>query len=311
VLAATLAETPDLLRDAEQDPTRLTRLAALLTWIAPEDRLDHTPLLLHWWAHGPDAARQDLTSALRQLGPMRLLPLIEPHLRAGEWGHAELLTGDITSQPRLARPARAGPTRARRHPSAPAPSPPRSARRDQHTRTLAALTELLHPLPPPPPSPLTDPGTLRERLHDADPEAIRHALTDMSQAPGPDWPELLDQLVDHPSARVRLHAHRLLRASGERERYLAATLRLLDDPQQDIQRMAMRSLAHAGHAPAVLPLVERLVRDRDPLHREVIAALRRLGPLARGALLHARSRARPDRRHHHDELLAAIASDHD
>ena len=310
VLAATLAEHPDLLRDAGQDPTRLTRLAALLTWIAPEDRSEHTPLLLHWWTHGPDAARQDLTSALRQLGPMRLLPLIEPHLRAGAWGHAALLTGDITSSPAWlalldqAPPDLAASLRAR---TVPAPLGPQ----DQHTRTLAALTDLLHPLPPPPPSPLTDPDTLRERLHDADPEAIRHALTDMSQAPGPDWPELLDQLVDHPSARVRLHAHRLLRASGERERYLAATLRLLDDPQQDIQRMAMRSLAHAGHVPAVLPLVERLVRDRDPLHREVIAALRRLGPLARGALLHARSRARPDRRHHHDELLAAIASDHD
>ena len=74
--------------------------------------------------------------------------------------------------------------------------------------------------------------------------------------------------------------------------------------------MAMRALAHAGHAPAAAPLASRLVRDHDPLHREVIAALRRLGPLARPALIHARNRARPDRRVHHDRLLAAIAADH-
>jgi hypothetical protein len=75
--------------------------------------------------------------------------------------------------------------------------------------------------------------------------------------------------------------------------------------------MAMRALAHADDAAAVAPLVERLARDHDPQHREVIAALRRLGPLARPALLHARGRARPDRRAHYDELLATIAADHD
>ena len=310
-LAATLAETPELVRSAEQDPARLTRLAELLLWLPNEDRQDHAPLLLRWWAHGPDAARPKLAMALRSLGPMRLRPLLEPHLRAGEWSHAELLQGEVTATPEWltlleqAPPELAATLRAR---TVPAPLGPR----DQHTRTLAALAQLLHPLPPPPPPPLAaSPAALRERLHSADPEAIRHALTDMSHAPGPDWPDLLDELVDHPSPRVRLHAHRLLRASGERERYLAATRRLLTDPRSEIQRMAMRALAHADDAAAVAPLVERLARDHDPQHREVIAALRRLGPLARPALLHARGRARPDRRAHYDELLATIAADHD
>lgn len=310
-LAATLAETPELVRSAGQDPARQIRLAELLLWLPNEDRQDHAPLLLRWWADGPGAARPKLAMALRSLGPMRLRPLLEPHLRAGAWDYAELLQDDVTATPEwLALLAQAPPELAAtlRARTVPTPLGPR----DQHTRTLATLATLLHPLPPPPPPPLAaSPAALRERLHSADPEAIRHALTDMSQAPGPDWPDLLDELIDHPSPRVRLHAHRLLRASGARERYLAATLRLLADPQAEIQRMAMRALAHADHAPAVAPLVERLARDHDPQHREVIAALRRLGPLARPALLHARGRARPDRRAHYDELLATIAADHD
>lgn len=308
-LAEALAADPELLHSGERDPARLTRIAALLTHLDGDDRRDHIALLLRWWTHGPEAARAHVTTCLRMFGPRRLLPLLMPRLRAGEWGLTTLLLGDLDATPEWlalleqAPPALATTLRAR---TVPGPLGPV----DQHQATLAALASLLDPLTPPPPPLPADPAGLRERLHDADPEAIRHALTDMSHAPGPDWPELLDELVDHPSPRVRLHAHRLLRASGERERYLAATLRLLADPRVDIQRMAMRALAHAGHAAAAAPLASRLVRDHDPLHREVIAALRRLGPLARPALIHARNRARPDRRVHHDRLLAAIAADH-
>ncbi|MBK7829153.1 HEAT repeat domain-containing protein [Nannocystis sp.] len=311
-LAAALAENPrHHFSSADHDPKLLIRIAALVRHFPVDDRLDHAPTLLRWWSHGPVAARPDLDAALRTLPAMRLLPHLEPLLRAGEWGHASLLTGPLLATPGWpallgqAPPALAAALHARTVPG-PLAGP------EQHDLALAALAELRRPLPAPPPLAISSsPTALRERLHHADPETVRHALTDMSHAPGPDWLNLLDELIDHPSPRVRLHAHRLLRASGERERYLACTCRLLNDPKPDIQRMAMRSLAHAGHLPAVAPLVERLARDHDPLHREVVAALRRLGPLAGDALTHARNKARPDRRARHDELLAAIAADSD
>ncbi|MFY0533752.1 HEAT repeat domain-containing protein [Nannocystis pusilla] len=130
----------------------------------------------------------------------------------------------------------------------------------------------------------------------------------MSSRTGDDWFELLAELVGHPSPRVRLQAHRLLRA-GDRGRYLSSTLGLLDDPDPNIQRTAIRAVSHAKYEPAVAPLIARLAHERDPLHRELVAALRRLGPLAEDALVRAAREARPDRRRYFEDVLTAIAAD--
>lgn len=276
-LATTLADNfNNWCRAAEEDLALRGRLLALLPTLGEACLLDEAPRLISWYEQGPRVQSVVVATALRGVDAGRLLPFL-----AGHEGCDALLG-----------------------PRAPASPGPLLAPGERDT-AVATLAELRTPLA----RPVDQTISPRERLESGDPEQIRHALTDMSHAPGDEWIALLDGFVDHPSPRVRLHAHRLLRASGEREAYLRCTCRLLDDDSADIQRMAIRALSHGGYEPAVPGLVERLARDHDPLHAEVVAALRRLGPLARDALVRGRSRARPDRRARHDELLADIAAD--
>src|SRR6185436_19304945 len=58
--------------------------------------------------------------------------------------------------------------------------------------------------------------------------------------------ELLERSLRHPSSRVRLHAHRLLRVHAERPRYLAATRPMLDDSDPVTVRSAIRALSFGG-----------------------------------------------------------------
>ncbi|MDC0668155.1 HEAT repeat domain-containing protein [Nannocystis radixulma] len=291
---------------AEHDLELRARVVPLCNALEFDVLLDLVPTLIRWWAADAAGLRHPIAASLRWLPAARLLPHLEPRLRAGEWGCLDLLAQPTTLPPAwrdlLARaPDHAA--RLREH----AATAPLAARDRPPPLDLKALRT---PLPAPAGETATRTvAELRARLPTADPEQIRQDLKDMSSASGSDWLDLLAELVGHASPRVRLQAHRLLRTAGDRLRYLDATLELLDDPDPNIQRTAIRAVSHGGHAPAVAPLVARLAHDRDPLHREIAAALRRLGSLAESALARAARDARPDRRAQYEQLLATIAAD--
>ncbi|MCY1004148.1 HEAT repeat domain-containing protein [Nannocystis pusilla] len=295
------AEAPTWLAAAEYDLALRDRVVALSTDLAPAVLLDHAPTLIRWWIAGEPHQRAGIAASLRRIPAVRLLAHLGPRLRAGEWGCLDLLAAPSALPTEWHELLARAPGHADRKPVA----LPLAAE-DQPPFALAALRA---PLPAPPPaSPGRSIAELRAEFAGAEAEPIRQALKDMSSRTGDDWFDLLADLVGHASPRVRLQAHRLLRA-GDRGRYLSSTLGLLDDPDPNIQRTAIRTVSHAGYAPAVAPLIARLAHERDPLHRELVAALRRLGPLAEDALVRAAREARPDRRRHFEEVLAAIAAD--
>ncbi|WAS90847.1 HEAT repeat domain-containing protein [Nannocystis punicea] len=299
------AEASTWIAAAEHDRELRARVIALFAGLRPEVLLDLAPTLIAWWIAGQPRERDLLAAGLRRLPAGRLLQLLAPRLRAGEWGCLDLLGAPSTLTPEwhdlLARAPGDG-DRLRQQ----ALRSSIDARDRPPPLDLAALrTPLPAPAPAPPARTVAE---LRAEFAGAGPEQVRQALKDMSDRTGDEWFDLLVELVGHASPRVRLQAHRLLR-TGDRERYLRSALGLLDDPDPNIQRSAIRAVSHAGHAPAVAALIARLAHERDPLHREVIAALRRLGPLAEDALVRAAREARPDRRRRYEEVLNAIAAD--
>ncbi|MCY1064759.1 HEAT repeat domain-containing protein [Nannocystis sp. RBIL2] len=295
------AEAPAWLAAAEHDLALRARVIALSADLAPAALLDHAPTLIRWWIAGEPHQRDGIATSLRRIPAARLLPHLEPRLRAGEWGCLDLLAAPSTLPREWHELLARAPGHADRTPAA----VPLAAE-DQPPLALAALRA---PLPPPPAaSPGRSIAELRAEFAGAEAEQIRQTLKDMSSRTGDEWFELLAELVGHASPRVRLQAHRLLRA-GDRGRYLSSTLDLLDDPDPNIQRTAIRAVSHARYAPAAAPLIARLAHERDPLHRELVAALRRLGPLAEDALVRAAREARPDRRRHFEDVLTAIAAD--
>ncbi|MBZ5710589.1 HEAT repeat domain-containing protein, partial [Nannocystis pusilla] len=291
---------------AEHDLELRARVVTLCSALEFDVLLELVPALIRWWAADAAGLRRPIAACLRWLPAARLLPHLEPRLRAGEWGCLDLLAPPTTLPPPWRDLLARAPDHAARlgeH----ADAAPLAARDRPPPLDLEALRT---PLPAPAGETSTRTvAELRARLPTADPEQIRQDLKDMSSASGADWLDLLEELVGHASPRVRLQAHRLLRTAGDRLRYLDATLELLDDPDPNIRRAAIRAVSHGRHAPAVAPLIARLAHDRDPLHREIAAALRRLGPLAESALTRAARDARPDRRAQYEQLLATIAAD--
>jgi hypothetical protein len=160
-----------------------------------------------------------------------------------------------------------------------------------------------------PAEPDTSPPSREALLRDATTGAIdvaRRALTALAREPAPDVVALLHEHLGHAHPRMRLHAHRLLRSCETREAYLEATLLLLADPIDDVRRTAIRTVGFGRYAPAVPALVE-LLGDRSPVVRRAAAdALIYLGEPSRGALRHAASHARPDRRKLYAEILERL-----
>ena len=154
-------------------------------------------------------------------------------------------------------------------------------------------------------------ASLFAALDDAEPEAARHLLGYLAGRAEGGWERsrVLALLEDHVRSgprRVRLHAHRLLRAVAPRERYLAATRALLDDADPTTVRLALRTLAYGGDLGAVEAMTERLGHPQAAVARAAREGLVTLGARALGVLSRARARARPDRRQALDEVMEEI-----
>ncbi|MBX3231404.1 MAG: HEAT repeat domain-containing protein [Labilithrix sp.] len=108
-------------------------------------------------------------------------------------------------------------------------------------------------------------------------------------------------------AQVRSAALRALRTVASRDRTLEVTAQVLEmETRRDVVLSLMASLGHGRHEPSLPGLLERLT-DRDPrIQKGAHAALRAWGRDVIPALRHASRRARPDRRHAFDALIADL-----
>ncbi|GAA2072131.1 hypothetical protein GCM10009780_04780 [Actinomadura alba] len=309
--------------DREAVRERVARAAAHLD--PPEvERL--IPLLLEWWERGAPATRAAAGRALRRAAPDALATALSGRLDAGAWGFLDLLDG----MP-LLRTAPLAETRRRliaegrddlagrlvlvegplRHPGAP----------ERDAATLAALRDRARP------PARSSVGPRREELLElaraGRPEQIRRALSRLAEpyddrptSPGsagrpdhdPELEDVLTELSGHAEARVRLHAHRIARKVLDRPSYLRRTTLLLDDPQPDVVRSAVKTLCHAGYEPAVPAVVGLLTHSHPSVRRAAADGLTLVGTSAVPALRHATGRARPDRRHLYVAVLEKITA---
>lgn len=275
------------------------------------------PLLLGWWENDPPSGSSAAGRALRAVPADVLAQHLGERLDAGAWGFLDLLLGrPLLRTPALSRVHRRlraegredladrlllveGPLRR-----------PDAARQD-----AAALAALRHRAPAAPAEASVPPSRqeLLELARGGDPVGVRRALTRLAAGHrGPDADrdpalrELIDGLLHHPEPGVRLHAHRTSRAVLDRPTYLHHTSVLLDDPQPDLVRTAVRTLCHANWAPAA-PAVTGLLGHPHPAVRKAAAeGLVGMGTVAVPALRHAAVRARPDRRSLYTVVLDRI-----
>ncbi|MFI2781236.1 HEAT repeat domain-containing protein [Streptomyces sp. ALB3] len=287
------------------------RVARLARQLPPRDLVPLIPLLLGWWEHGSADLRTESGHALRAAPADVLADHLGTRLEAGAWGLLDLLVG-------------------RRLLGTPAMTRVRDRLRAEGRDDLAEGILLDEGPPPGPctpdstatdrhPAPTAGPGHRPERaelLHLArtgGPEQIRRALARLAEehggrAPDPDpaLSEVIAELLNHPLPRVRLRAHRTSRAMLERSAHLLNTVVLLDDPQPDISRSAIRTLCRAGWEPALPTLVGLLDHSRPAVRAEAAQGLLLMGASAVPALRHAVAHARPDRRPRYAGLLERL-----
>ncbi|MFF0075542.1 HEAT repeat domain-containing protein [Streptomyces sp. NPDC005494] len=304
-LARTLATLdPAELGGEEIMPDRLIRLAGQLgSW----DLVPLIPLLLDRWEHGPAGLRAETAHALRAAPPEVLADHLRPRLEAGAWGFLDLLAGlrllatpDLTRiRDRLRAEGRADLADMLLLDEGPG-SPADPATPDDVPRAAASAGAAHRP----------GRAELVRLARTGGPEQIRRALSRLAEehngrAPDrdPALREVLRELLAHPRPKVRLHAHRTSRAMLDRPAHLLHTAVLLDDPQPDISRMAIRTLCRAAWEPAVPSLVALLGHRNPAVRREAAEGLLLMGGPAIPALRHASGQARPDKRSRYTGLL--------
>jgi HEAT repeat protein len=279
----------------ELDGARPDRVLDLIAHLDPDDRVALLPHVLTWWAQGSASAR----AALRYFPA----DVLAQSLQAGAWDLDDLLA----KRPLLRTPELAETDRRLRAEGRDGlilvNGPLRDPDHDDH-QTLARLLTRPEPL-------ATPAGPSRAELfaiaRDGEPEQIRRALSELAEhGPDPDLEALLGDLITHRSPRVRLHAHRISRRLLDQPAYLQQTMRLLADPLPDVVRSAIKTLAHARWKPAIPLLVELLDHSREPIRRAAADGLALIGRPAIPALTHTAGRARPDRRHLYDTVMARI-----
>ncbi|MDL4816070.1 HEAT repeat domain-containing protein [Actinomadura opuntiae] len=293
-LAHVLRDEPDI-----PDGERFVRLAAHL-YGADLDRF--VPALLARWEQG-DAKARDV---LWQASADTIAAAIAERLADGAWGLLELIAGrKVTRTPPLDRAVRRlrdegrddladrlnlvdGPLR-----------PPGAAGED--ATTLAAMRRH-EPVPTREPSP----ALLFRQARGGGAKEVRRALARLAERREDGLDELLAELIGHRETKVRLHAHRVSRRVLSRAAYLDQTVRLLDDPEPEVVRSAIRTLSHAAWEPAIPGLVGLLLHPSTHVRRAAEDGLVRFGPAAVPALRHAAGRARPDLRSRYTAPLAQI-----
>ncbi|WP_344408137.1 HEAT repeat domain-containing protein, partial [Actinomadura nitritigenes] len=293
-LAHVLLEAPEV-----PDGDRFVRLAAHL-YGADLDRF--VPALVSRWEGGDAAAGR----VLRQASADAVAGEVAERLADGERGLLDLVAGRrLTRTAALDRARRRllgegrddladrlvlvdGPLRA-----------PGAARRD-----AAALAAMREHEPPASGEPST--ALLFRRARDGGAKEVRRALALLADRRAEGLEDLLAELIVHRETKVRLHAHRVARRVLSRAAYLDQTVRLLDDPEPDVVRSAVRTLSHAAWTPAIPGLVGLLGHPRPQVRRAAADGLVRFGAAAVPALRHAAGRARPDRRSRYTGPLAEI-----
>ncbi|OWA17412.1 HEAT repeat domain-containing protein [Streptomyces sp. CS057] len=296
-------------------PERALRWAALLP---EDDLLPLVPLIVGWWEHGSPAVYVAARTTLHHVPADVLAHLLGPRVEAGDLGLIDLLTGvELLRTSAL--------TRAERR--------LRSEGRDAWADALvlvdgplrtpgaehedaAALDALRTPFRNPvAPVDRPSPADLLDLARTGTPDRIRQALTRLVEerapargaVPEPELRTLVEELLRHPRAGVRLHAHRASRALFDRDTHARLTTLLLSDPSQDVVRMAARTLGRAGWEPALPDLVRLLDHAKPVVRKAARDALVGFGGAAVPVLRRTEAHARPDRRPLYTDVLAEIS----
>ncbi|MFB7480194.1 HEAT repeat domain-containing protein [Streptomyces anulatus] len=292
-------------------PERALRWAARL----PEDDLPPlVPLIVGWWEHGSPAVHEAARTTLHHVPADALAHLLAPRVEAGDLGLLDLLTGvELLRTPALTRAERRLRTEGRdaRADALVLVDGPLRTPGAEH-EDAAALDALRTPFRNPA-APADRPSTaeLLDLARTGTPEQTRQALTRLVEergaAPDPELRTLVEELLRHPRAGVRLHAHRTSRALFDRDTHARLTALLLSDPSPDVVRMAARTLGRAGWEPALPDLVRLLDHAKPVVRKAARDALVGFGGAAVPVLRRTAAHARPDRRPLYTDVLAEIS----
>ncbi|MFI1574974.1 HEAT repeat domain-containing protein [Streptomyces anulatus] len=292
-------------------PERALRWAARLP---EDDLLPLVPLIVGWWEHGSPAVHEAARATLHQVPADALAHLLAPRVEAGDLGLLDLLTGvELLRTPALTRAERRLRTEGRdaRADALVLVDGPLRTPGAEH-EDAAALDALRTPFRKPA-APADRPSTaeLLDLARTGTPEQTRQALTRLVEergaAPDPELRTLVEELLCHPRAGVRLHAHRASRALFDRDTHARLTALLLSDPSPDVVRMAARTLGRAGWEPALPDLVRLLDHARPVVRKAARDALVGFGGAAVPVLRRTAAHARPDRRPLYTDVLAEIS----
>ncbi|WP_202461288.1 hypothetical protein [Streptomyces sp. SID8374] len=145
---------------------------------------------------------------------------------------------------------------------------------DGHAEDAAALDTLRAPAPNAPAARVHRPALpeLPDRARTGTPEEIRRALGRLVEEhtptpgsePDPALRAVIAELLRHPRAGVRLHAHRVSRALFDRDAHARSTAVLLSEPLPEVVRMAVRTLGRLAWKPALPELISLLGHPELP-----------------------------------------------
>ncbi|MGX1956000.1 HEAT repeat domain-containing protein [Streptomyces anulatus] len=296
-------------------PERALRWAARLP---EDDLLPLVPLIVGWWEHGSPAVHEAARTTLHHVPADALAHLLAPRVEAGDLGLLDLLTGvELLRTPALTRAERRLRTEGRdaRADALVLVDGPLRTPGAEH-EDAAALDALRTPFRnPAAPADRPSPAELLDLARTGTPEQARQALTRLVEerapargaAPDPELHTLVEELLRHPRAGVRLHAHRTSRALFDRETHARLTALLLSDPSPDVVRMAARTLGRVGWEPALPDLVRLLDHVKPVVRKAARDALVGFGGAAVPVLRRTAAHARPDRRPLYTDVLAEIS----
>lgn len=315
-----LARTPTGLDAAELSaegvlPERALVCAGLLgPWGLPP----LVPMLLDRWQHGPPAVHEAARTVLGRVPADVLAQLLDPRVEAGEHGLLDLLAGrPLLRTPELDRVR--GRLRAEGRDAladrlvlvaGPLRGPGAEA------EDAAALDALRAPAPSTPVARDHRPALpeLLDLARRGTPEQTRRALGRLveeypptpGREPDPALHAVIEELLRHPRAGVRLHAHRVSRALFDRATHARSTAVLLSDPLPDVVRMAARTLGRESWEPALPELIRLLAHPKPVVRNAAREAVTGFGTAAVPALRRAAAHARPDRRALYTDLIARL-----
>lgn len=288
-----------------QEKKKAARVSGLLWCLPKEERRRFASLFVRLWQDKDPEMQQLAFHALASIEEECVFETIWERASQGEWGLLSLIREPvIETPPRRALWER---LRAAGHPAAKTLkfSPDffeEEGKREEHQKGKEHLRER-RTLPKRSETPKVD---LFAQARGKDPEAARSAMSTLALRPTPEVTALFVELVESKEARVRLHAHRLLRACAPREEYLSASVKLLDDPLSDVQRSAIRSVSFGKVKSAAPKIVEMLTHPDQAVRRAAEEGVRALGKDSIGALKRAQSLARPDKREVYTSLLTKL-----